>query len=217
MLDAGVVDEFILGFDQGSLGDTRIYTGTVGHLDAQPHAGARRLLGIDRQEQTVTGPDYGNNVGTDRYGIPGTNGGNSAQRHPFFDTTGPGLHARHRLLRHHAQLDAALPHRAELHLQHRPRQGDDEARAALRRRRGEAQLNTTRPSSAAIGGVAAASPSATTSPRPPATSRPAGTRSAASCWAAVDRPRTSRTSDDRPRVADGRLHPGPLEVGQKLT
>ena len=31
MLDAEVVDNFILGFDQGSLGDTRVYTGTIGH------------------------------------------------------------------------------------------------------------------------------------------------------------------------------------------
>ena len=89
MLDAEVVDNFILGFDQGSLGDTRIYVGTIGHTwTLSPTLVLDGNFGINRMEQTVTGPDYGNNVGTDRYGIPGTNGGNvRASGMPFFDTT----------------------------------------------------------------------------------------------------------------------------------
>ena len=31
MLDAEVIDNFSLGFDEGSLGDTRVYVATVGH------------------------------------------------------------------------------------------------------------------------------------------------------------------------------------------
>ncbi len=90
MLDAEVVDEFILGFDQGSLGDTRIYNGTIGHTwTLSPTLVLDGYFGLNRMEQTVTGPDYGNNVGTDRYGIPGTNGSNlRASGIPFFDTTG---------------------------------------------------------------------------------------------------------------------------------
>ena len=39
------VDNFILGFDKGSLGDTRIYVGTIGHTwTLSPTPGARRQL-----------------------------------------------------------------------------------------------------------------------------------------------------------------------------
>jgi hypothetical protein len=96
MLDAEVVDNFILGFDEGSLGDTRTYVGTIGHTwTLSPSLVLDGNFGINRMEQTVTGPDYGNNVGTDRYGIPGTNGGNiRASGIPFFDTTGAGGHTQ---------------------------------------------------------------------------------------------------------------------------
>jgi hypothetical protein len=88
MLDAEVVDNFILGFDEGSLGDTRVYVGTVGHTwTLSPTLVLDGNFGINRQEQQVTGPDYGTNVGLDRYGIPGTNGGDiRASGIPFFDT-----------------------------------------------------------------------------------------------------------------------------------
>ena len=33
-------------------------------------------IGINRQDQTVTGPDYGENIGLDVFGIPGSNGPN---------------------------------------------------------------------------------------------------------------------------------------------
>jgi hypothetical protein len=89
MLDAEVVDEFILGFDEGSLGDTRTYVGTIGHTwTLSPTLVLDGNFGINRMEQTVTGPDYGTNVGLDRYGIPGTNGNNiRASGIPYFDTT----------------------------------------------------------------------------------------------------------------------------------
>ncbi len=75
MLDAEVSDVFILGFDEASFGDTRVYVGTIGHTwTLSPSLVLDGYFGINRQDQTVTGPDYGSNVGIDRYGIPGTNG-----------------------------------------------------------------------------------------------------------------------------------------------
>ncbi len=96
MLDAEVIDNFILGFDQGSLGDTRIYVGTVGHTwTLGPSLVLDGYFGIDRMQQTVTGPDYGSNLGLDRFKIPGTNGDSiRASGLPFFDTTGPGGHTQ---------------------------------------------------------------------------------------------------------------------------
>ena len=64
MLDAEVVDNFSLGFDEGSLGDTRVYVGTIGHTWT---LGADLVLdgnfGMNRQNQQVTGPDFGQNIG----------------------------------------------------------------------------------------------------------------------------------------------------------
>ena len=74
MLDAEVVDNFILGFDAGSLGDTRVYLGTIGHTwTLSPSLVLDGNIGFNRQDQQVTGPDYGKNYGLDA-GIPGTNG-----------------------------------------------------------------------------------------------------------------------------------------------
>ena len=73
MLDAEVVDNFNLGFDNGSLGDTRVYVATAGHTwTLGPTLVLDGNVGMNRQDQTVTGPDYGKNVGLD-LGIPGTN------------------------------------------------------------------------------------------------------------------------------------------------
>ena len=73
MLDADVIDNFILGFEPGSLGHTRVYVGTVGHTWT---FGRNMVLdgnfGVDIQNQEVTGPDYGTNIGLD-LGIPGVN------------------------------------------------------------------------------------------------------------------------------------------------
>ena len=74
MLDAEVIDNFILGFDNGSLGDTRVYVGTLGHTwTISPTLVLDGNIGFNRQDQSVTGPDYGTNYGLNA-GIPGTNG-----------------------------------------------------------------------------------------------------------------------------------------------
>jgi hypothetical protein len=57
MLDAEVIDNFILGFDQGSIGDTRTYVGTVGHTwTLSPSLVLDGNFGLNRMEQQVTGP-----------------------------------------------------------------------------------------------------------------------------------------------------------------
>jgi len=73
MLDAEVVDNFNLGWDNGSLGDTKVYVGAFGHTwTLGPSLVLDGNFGYFRQDQTVTGPDYGQNIGLD-LGIPGTN------------------------------------------------------------------------------------------------------------------------------------------------
>jgi hypothetical protein len=72
-LDADVVDNFQLGFDQGSFGHTRVYVGTVGHTwTLSPTLILDGNFGLDFQNQEVTGPDFGTNFGLD-LGIRGTN------------------------------------------------------------------------------------------------------------------------------------------------
>jgi hypothetical protein len=86
LLDAEVLDEYSLGFDEGSVGDTRIYVGTVGHTWT---LGSNLVLdgniGMNRMKQQVTGPDFGQNLGLD-LGIPGANGLDQRQSGlPHFD------------------------------------------------------------------------------------------------------------------------------------
>jgi hypothetical protein len=86
-LQADVIDNFILGWDNGSLGDTRVYVGTVGHTwTLSPTLVLDGNFGINAQNQEVTGPDYGQNIGLE-LGIPGTNGTDIRQSGmPFFGT-----------------------------------------------------------------------------------------------------------------------------------
>jgi hypothetical protein len=68
-----VVDNFNLGFDQGSLGDTKVYVVGAGHTwTLSPTFLLDGNFGYYRMDQQVTGPDYGKNIGID-LGIPGTN------------------------------------------------------------------------------------------------------------------------------------------------
>jgi len=73
MLNAAVVDNFILGWDEGSFGDTNVYVTSLGHTwTFSPTLLLDGNFGYYRQDQTVTGPDYGKNYGIE-LGIPGTN------------------------------------------------------------------------------------------------------------------------------------------------
>ncbi len=72
-LRANVVDNFNLGFDEGSLGDTKVYVVSIGHTwTLSPSLLLDGNFGYNRQNQIVTGPDYGKNLGLD-LGIPGVN------------------------------------------------------------------------------------------------------------------------------------------------
>jgi hypothetical protein len=72
-LRADVVDNFILGFDNGSTGDTKVYVVSVGHTwTVSPTLLIDGNFGYNRQDQVVTGPDFGKNYGLE-LGIPGTN------------------------------------------------------------------------------------------------------------------------------------------------
>ena len=74
LLDAEVIDNFSLGFDNGSLGDTRVYVVTAGHTwTLGPNLVLDGNFGANIQNQEVTGPDFGDNLGLD-LGIPGSNG-----------------------------------------------------------------------------------------------------------------------------------------------
>jgi hypothetical protein len=86
MLDAEVLDEFSLGFDEGSIGDTRIYVGTVGHTwTLGPNLLLDGNIGLNRMRQQVTGPDFGENLGV-ALGLRGVNGPEERQSGlPHFD------------------------------------------------------------------------------------------------------------------------------------
>lgn len=86
MLDAEVVERFQLGFDKGSVGDTRVYVVGVGHTwTLSPTMVLDGNFGANIQNQEVTGPDFGQNIGLEVLGIPGTNGPDIRQSGmPFF-------------------------------------------------------------------------------------------------------------------------------------
>ncbi len=69
-----MIDNFSLGFDEGSLGDTRVYVATVGHTwTLSPTLVLDGNFGANIQNQEVTGPDFGDDLGLG-LGIRGTNG-----------------------------------------------------------------------------------------------------------------------------------------------
>ena len=73
MLRADVIDNFNLGWENGSLGDTDVYVGAVGHTwTLTPTTVLDGNFGYYRQNQTVEGPDFGQNLGIEA-GIPGVN------------------------------------------------------------------------------------------------------------------------------------------------
>ncbi|MFN8090953.1 MAG: TonB-dependent receptor [Vicinamibacteria bacterium] len=84
----GTGDNFILGFDNPSLGTTHTYVGGVGHTwTLSPTLVLDGNFGLYQMNQTVTGPDYGTNFSTE-LGIPGVNG--STERYtglPTFSST----------------------------------------------------------------------------------------------------------------------------------
>lgn len=88
-LRADVVDNYQLGFDEGSVGDTKVYVVSIGHTwTLSPTLLLDGNFGYNRQDQTVTGPDFGKNLGIE-LGIPGVNDRNDirASGLPTFAST----------------------------------------------------------------------------------------------------------------------------------
>jgi hypothetical protein len=80
LLDAEVEDNFILGWYDGSLGDTRVYVAALGHTwTLSPRLIVDGTIGLNRLDQQVTGPDYGTDIGSDVLGIPARTGPTSGR------------------------------------------------------------------------------------------------------------------------------------------
>jgi hypothetical protein len=74
MMRAKVTDNFNLGWDNGSLGDTKVYVGAFGHTwTLSPTTVLDGNFGYYRQSQIVTGPDYNDGPLGLNMGIPGVN------------------------------------------------------------------------------------------------------------------------------------------------
>jgi hypothetical protein len=72
---AKVSDLFYLGFDQVGFGDTKVYVPTAGHTwTISPTMVLDGTIGMNKQNQTAQGGDFGTNFGSETFGIPGTNG-----------------------------------------------------------------------------------------------------------------------------------------------
>jgi outer membrane receptor protein involved in Fe transport len=74
MMEASVFDLFYLGIDGAGGGDTRTTVYTMGQTwTLSPTLLLDGSIGANVMQQSMTGPDYGTNYGTDVFGIPGLN------------------------------------------------------------------------------------------------------------------------------------------------
>ena len=79
-MQAKVCDLYKLGFDNVGCGNTHVYVPTVGTTwTISPTMVIDGNVGMNRQDQTAQGGDFGTNFGTDTFGIPGTNGSDPLQ------------------------------------------------------------------------------------------------------------------------------------------
>jgi hypothetical protein len=87
---AQVDDLFKLGIDGAGGGNTKVYVGTVGQTwTLSPTMVFDASIGMNKQNQTAEGPDFGTNFGSDTFGLPGTNGPDPRQSGmPSFTYTG---------------------------------------------------------------------------------------------------------------------------------
>jgi len=89
-MQATVDDLFYLGVPEVGGGDTHVYVGTVGNTwTLSPTMVLDGNIGMNKQNQTAQGGDFGTNFGSSNFGIPGTNGPDPRQSGlPYFDTGG---------------------------------------------------------------------------------------------------------------------------------
>ena len=99
MMQASVFDLFYLGLDGAGGGDTRTTVYTVGQTwTLSPTLLLDGSVGANVMQQSITGPDYGTNIGLDVWGIPGLNsagatgpGSADLQRYSGMPVISPGL------------------------------------------------------------------------------------------------------------------------------
>jgi hypothetical protein len=87
VMDAQVADLFYLGVEDVGTGDTRSWLATFGQTwTLSPTLLLDGNFGINNQNQTAQGGDFGTNFGTDVFGLPGTNGPDPRQSGlPYFN------------------------------------------------------------------------------------------------------------------------------------
>ena len=74
-MQAKVCDLYKLGYDNVGCGNTHVYVPTVGTTwTLSPTMVLDGNFGMNRQDQTAQGGDFGTNFGSQTFGIPGTNG-----------------------------------------------------------------------------------------------------------------------------------------------
>ncbi len=91
-MQAEVANLYRLGVEGGGLGDTAVYVGTVGQTwTLGPTMVWDTSIGMNKQNQTAAGSDFGTNFGSETFGLPGSNGPDPRQSgFPYFGT-GLGL------------------------------------------------------------------------------------------------------------------------------
>ncbi len=87
-MQASVNDLFYLGVPEVGGGDTKVYVATVGNTwTLSPTMVLDGNVGMNKQNQTAQGGDFGTKFGTDTFGLPGTNGPDPRQSgFPYFNT-----------------------------------------------------------------------------------------------------------------------------------
>jgi len=87
-MQANVDDLFYLGVPDVGGGNTKVYVATVGNTwTLSPTMVLDGNIGMNKQNQTAQGGDFGTNFGSETFGIPGTNGPDPRQSGmPYFNT-----------------------------------------------------------------------------------------------------------------------------------
>jgi len=87
-MQADVDDLFYLGVPEVGSGNTKVYVATVGNTwTISPTMVLDGNIGMNKQNQTAQGGDFGTNFGSENFGLPGTNGPDPRQSGmPYFET-----------------------------------------------------------------------------------------------------------------------------------
>ena len=109
-MQANVDDLFYLGVPDVGGGNTKVYVATVGNTwTISPTMVLDGNIGMNKQNQTAQGGDFGTNFGSETFGIPGTNGPDPRQ------SGMPVFRDRHEHARQRRRMDATRASRDQLH------------------------------------------------------------------------------------------------------